>query len=291
MEKIKIIEKTDENYPKSLLELDDAPKKLYVIGNEKILNNRAIAIVGSRNCSEYGERYATKFARELSKAGICVISGLAVGIDTAAHKGAKSYKGKTIAVLGGGLNNIYPPENIGLVNDIIKNGGCVISEHEPDKKPILSEFPKRNRIISGISEGVLVVEALHRSGSSVTAKYAYEQGRKVFCIPSNLGVKTGVGTNILIQKGALLVMKPNDILEQLNIFINDGKDEEDDEDEEINIEDEYKDIYKLLKNKPLNINAIAKSLNKSIVEINQKLGMMEICGYVKCIPGNNYIIV
>ena len=273
MEKIKIIEKTDENYPKSLLELEDAPKKLYVIGNEKILNNRAIAIVGSRNCSEYGERYATKFARELSKAGICVISGLAVGIDTAAHKGAKSYKGKTIAVLGGGLNNIYPPENIGLVNDIIKNGGCVISEHEPDKKPILSEFP------------------LHRSGSSVTAKYAYEQGRKVFCIPSNLGVKTGVGTNILIQKGALLVMKANDILEQLNIFINDGKDEEDNEDEEINIEEEYKDIYKLLKNKPLNINAIAKSLNKSIVEINQKLGMMEICGYVKCIPGNDYIIV
>lgn len=292
MEKFKIIDKKNKAYPQKLLKIKDAPERLYVMGDEELLHKTSIAIVGSRGCTKYGSSYATKFAKELSKSGICIASGLAVGIDTAAHNGAKKHKGKTIAVIGGGFNKIYPEENIELFHEIIKLDGCIVSEYPPEAEPILSNFPKRNRIISGLSEGVLVVEAIHRSGSTITAKYAYEQGRKVFCIPSNLGITTGVGTNRLIQNGAKLVMKSSDILEELNIFVNMVEEKEEEKDyDEIEVDPEFKEIYNLLNHSPLNINFIAKKINKSIAEVNQKLGLMEIYGYVKSMPGNDYVKV
>ncbi len=184
---IKIIEITDKEYPKKLLQIKNPPKKLYVEGNSKLLNKKSIAIVGSRKCTEYGWKQAMRFGKELSQNGICVVSGMAVGIDKAAHIGAKSYKGKTIAVLGGGFKDIYPEENKELFYEIIEQGGCIITEYSPEEKTKSTNFPKRNRIISGLAMGTLIVEAAQRSGSLITARYTKEQKKPIFCIPSNIG--------------------------------------------------------------------------------------------------------
>lgn len=290
MKEFKVLEKNNKSYPNKLKQIEEAPQKLYVMGDEKLLNKTSIAIVGSRACSEYGSNYATKFAKEISKAGVCVVSGLAIGIDTAAHNGAKSYKGKTIAVLGGGFNQIYPEENIELFHEIIKLGGCIVSEYPPQKKPILRDFPKRNRIISGLSDGILVVEAIHRSGSTVTAKYGKLQGKNIFCVPSNLGISTGVGTNKLIQHGAKLVINARDILDEIGVQ-GEIQEEEQENEIEVEVEDEFKEIYGVLGYTPLNINNIVKKANRSIEEVNQKLGLMEIYGYIKRLPGNEYVII
>lgn len=278
MKGIKLIESTDLEYPNKLLEIKEYPKELYVIGNEKLLCKKAIGIVGARESTGYGEKCARIFAREISKANICIVSGMAIGIDTAAHEGAIREKGSTIAVLGCGFNKIYPKENIDLFNDILKKGGCIISEYSPNTEANLSTFPKRNRIISGLSNGILVVEAMHRSGSLITAKYAKEQNKKIFCIPGNIDIKTSVGTNRLIQNGAKLVTTPGNILEELE-----------DKVKEKRIEKEYQEIYNYLTDIPININVIAKKCNLNISELTQKLLIMEIKGYVKSMPGNEYV--
>lgn len=278
MKGIKLIESTDLEYPNKLLEIKEYPKELYVIGNEKLLCKKAIGIVGARESTGYGEKCARSFAREISKANICIVSGMAIGIDTAAHEGAIREKGSTIAVLGCGFNKIYPKENIDLFNDILKKGGCIISEYSPNTEANLSTFPKRNRIISGLSNGILVVEAMHRSGSLITAKYAKEQNKKIFCIPGNIDIKTSVGTNRLIQNGAKLVTTPGNILEELE-----------DKVKEKRIEKEYQEIYNYLTDIPININVIAKNCNLNISELTQKLLIMEIKGYAKAMPGNEYV--
>lgn len=278
MKGIKLIESTDLEYPNKLLEIKEYPEKLYVIGNEKLLSKKAIGIVGARESTGYGEKCARIFAREISKANICIVSGMAIGIDTAAHEGAIKEKGSTIAVLGCGFNKIYPKENIDLFNDILKKGGCIISEYSPNIEANLSTFPKRNRIISGLSEGILVVEAMHRSGSLITAKYAKEQNKKIFCIPGNIDIKTSVGTNRLIQNGAKLVTTPRNILEELEEVVKEKR-----------IEKEYQEIYNYLTDIPMNINVLAKKCNISISELNQKLLIMEIKGYAKAMLGNEYV--
>lgn len=278
MRELKLITCTDSNYPKKLLEIEDYPKEIYVIGNEELLKKDSIGIVGSRESTGYGEKCARNFAREISKENICIVSGMAIGIDTAAHEGAIREKGSTIAVLGCGFNNIYPKENIDLFNDILKKGGCVISEYSPNTKADLSKFPKRNRIISGLSKGILVVEAKHRSGSLITAKYAKKQDKKIFCIPGNIDEKTSVGTNRLIQNGAKLVIKAQDILDEIKNKI-----------EEKEIEKEYIEIYNCLTYMPTNINIIAKKCNLEISKLTQNLLMMELKGYVKSMPGNEYV--
>ena len=278
MKGIKLIESTDLEYPNKLLEIKEYPKELYVIGNEKLLCKKAIGIVGARESTGYGEKCARSFAREISKANICIVSGMAIGIDTAAHEGAIREKGSTIAVLGCGFNKIYPKENIDLFNDILKKGGCIISEYSPNTEANLSTFPKRNRIISGLSNGILVVEAMYRSGSLITAKYAKEQNKKIFCIPGNIDIKTSVGTNRLIQNGAKLVTTPGNILEELE-----------DKVKEKRIEKEYQEIYNYLTDIPININVIAKNCNLNISELIQKLLIMEIKGYAKAMPGNEYV--
>ena len=212
--KIYEINETDEHYPEKLLQIKDRPNKIYAVGNIELLNNKSIAIVGSRISTAYGEYYAAKFAKEISKKGITIISGLAKGIDTVAHQNSKQEKGRTIAVLGCGFNHVYPKENEELFNEIIDDGGCIVSQYSPDTDINLKEVPFRNRIISALSEGVLIVEARHRSGSGVTAKYAFEQNKKVFCLPNQIGVTTGVGTNNLIKEGAKITTCVNDILEE-----------------------------------------------------------------------------
>jgi len=200
-------------YPERLRNIDDAPKELYCLGNLELLNYKNnIAMIGSRNCSSYGERAAKDFAYNLAKEDICIVSGLAKGIDSFSHIGALNAKGRTIAVLGSGLDNIYPKENIKLVKEIIKNNGLVISEYPLGTKPLKYHFPARNRIISGLSDSVLVVEARKNSGTNITVDFALEQGKDVFVIPGNIYSKTSDGTNYLITEGAIPVLTYKDIL-------------------------------------------------------------------------------
>lgn len=215
---MKVINKKDENYPKALLNISNPPEKLFVLGNETILDNFGIAIVGSRNCTKYGEEVAKSIAYNLSKYNINVVSGMAKGIDSAAHIGTIMGKGKTIAVLGSGFKHIYPKENMELLKDIINSGGAVITEYEEDTLPKPENFPKRNRIISALSQGVVVVEAGKRSGSLITAEIALEEGKEVFAVPGNIISKTSKGTNELIKDGAKLVENVIDILEEYSYF-------------------------------------------------------------------------
>lgn len=181
--KIKIITIQDKNYPEKLKYIYNPPKKLYVLGDESILNKTSIAIIGCRNCSEYGRKVSYKFAQELAKRNIVIISGFARGVDTYAHKGVVSVKERTIAVLGCGLDVIYPAENKELYKQILQNGGAIVSEYPLGTDPLKQHFPARNRIISGLSDGVLVIEAKQRSGTLITVEHALEQGKDVYAIP------------------------------------------------------------------------------------------------------------
>ena len=251
-----------------------------------MLNKKSIAIVGSRKATNYGIKYAGIFAKELSKAGITIVSGMAVGIDTIAHNYSMKEKGGTIAVLGSGLKNIDSKESKYLYEQIIQNNGCIISEYLPQTKAISENYPRRNRIISGLALGVLVVEARHRSGSRITARHAINQKKEVFCIPNRLDEKTGESPNELIQNGANLVMKPQDILEfYLEIIEEQNKTETIEEP----MKKEYKEIYNLIGKIPISANELAKCTKQTIAQISETLCILEIEGFIKCMPGNKYI--
>ena len=289
---IKVIDKQSKLYPNKLKNILNAPEKLYAIGDIEILNNRSIAIVGSRKCSNYGIKYAKKFAKEIASTGITVVSGFAIGIDYIAHEISQCEKGKTIAVLGCGLNHIYPAENKELFYSILKNGGCIISEYEPNTQVDMKNFPKRNRIISGISDGVLVIEAGSRSGSTITGRFGLEQNKNVFCLPRGIEDTKGKGTNLLIQKGAKLVTSAKDVLEEFenwNIVSKkeniDAKDELYEEDMKINyVPKEYVNVYQLISYTPQNIHYFANKSGMRIAEVTQKLIMLELQGYIKSMP-------
>ena len=243
---IDIIHIYEESYPQILKEIYDPPISLYIKGNKDILNNKNIGIVGCRECTDYGKKAAKYFAYNLAKENINIVSGLAKGVDSYAHLGCLStYKenqncgkshsdcgkqnqncgklysdygkqkqncGKTIAVVGNGLDMLYPKENIELANEIIKSGGAIISEYPCGTKPDKMNFPARNRIISGISSGIIVVEAKEKSGTLITVDFALEQGRDVFVVPGNINSINSVGTNDLIKQGAKIVTAYMDIL-------------------------------------------------------------------------------
>ena len=324
MEVLKI-DVEDEIYPQRLLKIKNFPTEIYALGNIELLNSKSIvAIVGSRDCTDYGRKVTNEFARELSKNEICIISGMAVGIDEIAHNAAIKEKGKTIAVIGCGFNYIYPTENEWLFHKILDKGGCVISEYHPNTKPDNKKFPIRNRIISGISDAVLVVEAMHRSGSSITAKYAKLEGKPVFAVPNSIYASTGIGTNRLIQEGGILVTKPMQIIEGLNqenyneknlnegnVIFNtkkrtnkrnhiissidgnslNGRIKEETKKEKVSIDKimpkEYLQIYRIISEEAIHINEIVKKVNKPIQEIQSIITMMELEGYIKQ-AGTNY---
>ena len=207
---------TSPEYPKSLFQINDPPPFLYVKGELRPVES-AIAVVGSRRATSYGLLTTTRLAEALASHGIAVISGMARGVDTAAHRGALAAGGVTIGVLGCGIDKIYPPENRELFAEMAVKG-CLISEFPLGTQPLAENFPRRNRIISGLSRGVLVVEATEKSGSLITAQYALEHGREVFAVPGNITLATCRGSNRLIKQGAKLVDCVEDILEELGGF-------------------------------------------------------------------------
>lgn len=204
----------DERYPEALRNIDDAPLVLYMRGDYLPEDRFAIGVVGSRNKSAYGESVTQRIAGELSAAGFTIISGLARGIDTLSHTSALEAGGRTIAVLGSGPDVYYPIENRGLTERIVSSG-CVVSEFLPGTLPNKENFPRRNRLISGLSLGILVVEATYNSGSLITAGYALEQNKEVFAVPGNITSRNSEGTNRLIKQGAKVVLKSDDIIEEL----------------------------------------------------------------------------
>lgn len=209
----------DADYPLLLKEIADPPPMLYVRGDKSVLQCQQFAMVGARNATPVGLRDAEAFARHLAQAGFVITSGLALGIDGAAHRGALAAKGKTIAVMGTGQLHLYPRQHKGLADQIIANGGAIVSEFPLDIGPQPFNFPRRNRIISGLSMGVLVVEAALKSGSLTTAKHAIEQNREVFAIPGSIHSPQSRGCHQLIRQGAKLVESANDILEELGGFL------------------------------------------------------------------------
>lgn len=213
----KIINLGDRDYPPLLREIPNPPQKLYCSGALPNPEIPHLALVGTRKASPSGLKIAEAMAQELTRAGIIIVSGLAMGIDTAAHLGALKGGGRTIAVLGNGLNKIYPAQNEKLATEIIKTGGAIISEYEPDEPSFPANFIERNRIISGLSLGVIVVEAPVHSGALTTAGFAGEQGRNVWVVPGPISHPNYVGSHALIRDGATLITKTTEILEDLGI--------------------------------------------------------------------------
>lgn len=301
------------------MEIKNYPKKIYALGNIRLLSNQhKVAIVGTRECSEYGREASFTFSQEMAKVGITIVSGLAIGIDALAHTAAIEEKGKTIAVLGGGFNKLYPKENEWLFNRIISQGGCVITEYGLNEEPNKTNFPKRNRIISGLSEAVLVVEAGPRSGSTVTARYAIEQKKKLYAIPGNIFSGRSVGTNLLLQTGkAKIATKPIQIIEEtLQINFKNMNDESNINDKKSrkskrsktfkNVPEEkikeyissislipsnYQEIYGVLEKTSLYLEEIARTLNKSMAEISSTVTLMELNGYITKLATGQYCIV
>jgi DNA processing protein len=215
-EGIKTLGVFDEDYPESLRRIFVPSPLLFYKGSIKLNRGNAIAIVGSRRCSEYGIRMAERLAFDLAKRGVTIVSGMAKGVDTAAHRGALKAGGKTIAVMGSGFGHIYPTDAGGLVAEIIKSG-AVVTEFHSGMEPFPSNFPQRNRIVSGLSLGVIVVEAAKRSGALITANIALEEGKEVFALPGRVDSVCSAGTNKLIQDGAKLIMSADDVLDEIAI--------------------------------------------------------------------------
>ncbi len=271
---VKVIRREDDTFPDKLRREDLKIKQIYVEGNEKILNDFGIAVIGSRNSSKEGEKITQEFVEQLCDKEINIISGLAKGIDSKAHKTCIINKGKTIAVIGSGHNYIYPKENKKLFEEIIKQGGAIISEYPPETEPKSSNFPQRNRIISGLSDGIIVIEGKYRSGTTITADYGIKQKKPVFCLPHGINNSYGTGPNKIIQNGGILVTEPQDIItyyENKNIKFKKVE-------RKIPYDNEI--IRLLLLEKNLGKEEIAIKLNKSISEINQELTLLELEGII-----------
>ncbi len=217
-QQVAIVAQSDPAYPRALEEIHDPPGVLFVRGAIEPCDALAVAVVGSRHATRYGLEQAERLAASLSRAGLTIISGLARGIDAAAHRGALAAGGRTLAVLGSGVLNIYPPEHHGLAGEVVSHG-AVISESPPRAAPASGAFPQRNRLISGMSLGVIVVEAALQSGALITARHAMEQGREVFAVPGPVDNRMSRGCHQLIRDGARLVETADDVLEELGPLV------------------------------------------------------------------------
>lgn len=270
---ITVLAVDDEDYPQSLKNISDPPICLYVKGNHRLFKAPTFfAIVGTRKPTSYGIQVARKFAYELTEAGFVIVSGMAMGVDTIAHQAALDAGGKTIAVLGCGVNIIYPSVNRGLYENIIKTDGAVISEFPPNQTVLKGLFISRNRIISGLSRGILIAEGGEHSGSLITAKHAGAQGKDVFAVPSPINSDMSKAPNLLIKQGAKLVTNVSDIYEEFNMRITPRKKE----DIRKKLSEPEKLIFDILQKNPQTIDNLALELGKTVSDVLNIISVMEI---------------
>lgn len=274
----------DNEYPLHLKQIEDYPPLLYIKGSLLPQDLRSIAIVGSRRATAYGKEVAERITEDLVYNDITVVSGLARGIDTVAHRTAVGLKGRTIAVMGCGLDMTYPPENAILASDIIENG-AVISEYPIGTKPLAYNFPRRNRILSALSMGVVVIEATQKSGALITAERALEQNREVFAVPGSILSPSSEGTNGLIQQGAKLIRNGNDILDELNIIAKDEREKQTYTASETEVT-----LLRQMSFVPVHIDEICRNCGLDAAAVCSSLTMMELKGIVKQVGGMYYML-
>ncbi len=286
---MKIYKKGKEGYPTRLQSFEGMPQELYVEGKLPKEDSPSIAIVGARNCSHYGANMALEYARFLGKSGIQVISGLARGIDTAAHEGALQVGADTFGVLGCGVDVCYPASNRRLFEKIKEQGG-ILSEFPLGSPPLAYHFPQRNRVISGLADAVLIIEAKEKSGSLITADFALEQGKTVFALPGRVGDLLSTGCNRLIYQGAIPAWCPEMILEEMNWQQGDGKKSNDTAEKEIlGLAREDNLVYSCLNFNPKNITDLQEETGLSCQELMKSLIELQIKGLAKEIWKQNYI--
>lgn len=287
-EGIRYISKEDKAFPEKLLELHDCPKGIYVRGNLPDPSKKSVAIVGARMCSAYGRATASYFARVLAAHDVQIISGLALGIDGAAHEGALMAKGKTFAVMAGGCDIIYPRSHVGLYENIRTTGG-IISEEPCGYPPIAKMFPKRNRIISILADIVLVVEARARSGSLITADFAAEQGRDIFAVPGRLEDELSRGCNELIEQGAGIAISPERMLEIM------GKNPKKSDNSKIFMQNvlarEENMVYSCLSLQPQSLEKLCSDTKLPIQYVTEAVMLLQLKGLAKEIGRNRYVKV
>jgi DNA processing protein len=269
----------DSTYPNNLKDLSNAPLVLYVLGNLNRNDSNAVSIVGTRKITAYGKSVTENFAYELAQVGVTIISGLALGIDAVAHRAALEAGGRTIAVLASGLDTITPASNKWIADRIIKNGcGAIVSEYPLGVKPLKNFFANRNRIISGMSKAVIVVEGRQKSGTLLTASAAAEQGREVFAVPGQVTSPMSEAPHFLIKNGAKIAFSAKDVLDDLDLQLKVDKEAV----EKVMPSDELeKKILKIIENEPLHIDEIVRKSKLTMSDVSSKLTMMELKGLVK----------
>ncbi|MCF6147348.1 MAG: DNA-protecting protein DprA [Candidatus Kuenenia sp.] len=289
---IQIIPYTSAEYPQHLKNIYDPPLILYVKGSLMETDVIALAIVGARRCTYYGLSQAERFARQLAQKGFCIISGMARGIDTAAHRGAISSTGRTIAVLGCGLGSVYPKDNTALSEKIIQHG-ALISEFPINTPPDYRNFPPRNRLISGLSLGVVVIESTLKSGSLITAQWALEQGKEVFALPGNVDSLYSRGTNKLIKEGAKLTEDVTDIIQELgpvaDTLCSPSEIPSTTDPRNLLLNSHEKKIFSLLSSSPLYIDEIIQSTKLPTSIVSSTLMILEIKKLVKQLSGKRFV--
>lgn len=274
-----------EDYPQNLRSCENPPLALLYRGNIKLCERLCVSIVGSRKLTAYGRETTYRFAYELARLGFCIVSGLAYGADKTAHEGALAAGGDTIAVIGNGLKDIYPAANQMLAEKIIKSGGLIVSEYMPSSAPLAHHFPQRNRIISALSESLIVTEAAIKSGALITADLALEQGKNVFFVPGNITSRMSEGTNDRIKKGAgAMVTCVDDILLELGVQIRDNKDELPQKE----LSDGEKKILDFVHDEPKHMEAILEYTKMDFKSLSALLADMEMDGKILKLPGNLY---
>ncbi len=284
---IKYVSINNPKYPELLKHIDEPPLGLYYKGALPQNNEMCFSIIGSRRCSEYGAEVAQRFAADLSKNDFSIVSGMAKGIDSMAHRGAINAGGRTIAVLGCGLDICYPAENERLMEKIIETG-CVISEYPPGTEPYPGNFPRRNRIIAGLSMGLLVVEASKKSGTLITVDRALDYGRTVFVVPANITSALSEGTNNLIKEGCPVATNVSDILFELGV-IKTENDVKKEEKSKTDLSEEELEVLSQIKYEPVSLDDLINLLDKSSQNIQYILTYLEIYGYIKRLPGQRFI--
>lgn len=289
---IELVTLLDERYPAQLKAIYDPPPILYMKGRLEPQDRQAVAIVGARRATEYGRWITEKITRGLVTKGFTIVSGMARGIDGYAHRAAVSAKGRTVGVLGCGVDVIYPKEHKTLRDEIIAQG-CLLSEFPMGTGPHPNNFPQRNRIISGLSLGTLVVEAGLESGALITARYALDQNREVFAVPGNLGAKTSLGTNRLIKQGAKLVETAEDIVEELSPQLGSAaklSDRPDEDQAPADLSEEESVLLKSLSHEPKHIDLITQETRLSSSQTSGMLLQLELKGHVRQLAGQLFVL-